>query len=206
MSTQQLSDRCGELGLPIARSVLANFESGRRPTVSVPELLVLAKALDVAPLALVFPVGYETETEALPGRMEHPVTALRWASGEHVLPVRDESEEGAAERWSKTAMYRIRRLLKFREAVDHNKSVALTNWLSVRKAETPESRQAYEQAAQYADSTVRAQEKWIEDARREWEEDGFVLSLPSVYELPRNLVVLPDDLYRPEEDEDTRRP
>ena len=46
MSAQQLADRTAELGAPIPRSVLANLESGRRETVSVAEILVLAAALE----------------------------------------------------------------------------------------------------------------------------------------------------------------
>ncbi|MFD0393285.1 helix-turn-helix domain-containing protein [Streptomyces nogalater] len=48
VSAQQLSERCAELGMPIQRSVLANMESGRRSTVTVAEVLILAAALDVA--------------------------------------------------------------------------------------------------------------------------------------------------------------
>ncbi|MGC9473272.1 helix-turn-helix domain-containing protein [Streptomyces sp. WG4] len=81
MSAQQLSDRCGELGLPIARSVLANFESGRRPTLSVAELLVLAEALGVPPTSLVFPVGYKRSVEVLPGVDCDTYRAANWWAG-----------------------------------------------------------------------------------------------------------------------------
>ena len=64
---QQLADRTAELGMPIPRSVLANLESGRRDTVSVAEVLVLAAALDVAPIELICPVGFDKQTEMLPG-------------------------------------------------------------------------------------------------------------------------------------------
>ncbi|MFG3287216.1 hypothetical protein ACGF3G_00130 [Streptomyces sp. NPDC048179] len=81
MSAQQLSDRCAELGMPIQRSVLANMESGRRSTVTVAEVLVLAAALDVAPAQLVFPVGFEETCEALPERTFEPIDALDWFAG-----------------------------------------------------------------------------------------------------------------------------
>ncbi|MFF1411954.1 helix-turn-helix domain-containing protein [Streptomyces sp. NPDC058289] len=82
MSAQQLADRCAELGMPIARSVLANFESGRRPTLSVAELLIIAQALRVPPVSLVFPVGYEERTEYLPGKKYDTFEAAQWFSGE----------------------------------------------------------------------------------------------------------------------------
>ncbi|MDT0382411.1 helix-turn-helix transcriptional regulator [Streptomyces sp. DSM 42041] len=98
LSAQQLADRCAALGLPLGRSVLANFESGRRPTVSVPELLVLAKALGVPPIALLYPVGHEDRVEALPDRAAPTWEALRWFTGEGPLPT--EQPEGAARPWA----------------------------------------------------------------------------------------------------------
>ncbi|GAA2732434.1 helix-turn-helix transcriptional regulator [Streptomyces nogalater] len=81
VSAQQLSERCAELGMPIQRSVLANMESGRRSTVTVAEVLILAAALDVAPAQLVFPVGYEETCEALPNRTLEPIDAVDWFAG-----------------------------------------------------------------------------------------------------------------------------
>lgn len=77
MSAQQLADRCTELGVPIKRSVLANFESGRRPIVSVPELMVFAEALGVPPIRLLFPLGYQDEVEVLPGKSLDTWEALK---------------------------------------------------------------------------------------------------------------------------------
>lgn len=82
MSAQQLADRTAELGLPIPRSVLANLESGRRETVSIAEILILAAALDVAPIELISPVGFDQQVEMLPGRMIEPLSAMRWFTGE----------------------------------------------------------------------------------------------------------------------------
>jgi transcriptional regulator with XRE-family HTH domain len=82
MSMQQLADRTAELGMPIPQSVLANLESGRRETVSVAEILVLAAALKVSPLELIFPVGFDRQMEVLPGRVIDPLVAMRWFTGE----------------------------------------------------------------------------------------------------------------------------
>ncbi|MFE2866660.1 helix-turn-helix domain-containing protein [Embleya sp. NPDC059259] len=104
MSVQQLSDACSALGLPIARSVLANFEARRRPTVSVAEVLVIARALRVAPALLLFPVGDPTvnEVEFLPGETAGPWEALKWFTGEGRIPIdnlvpRGTVEDGIAE-------------------------------------------------------------------------------------------------------------
>lgn len=83
MSAQQLSDACDGLGHPIARSVLANFESGRRPTVSIAELLVFARALEVPAIELVFPLGREETIGVLPGASADTWDALKWFTGEN---------------------------------------------------------------------------------------------------------------------------
>jgi transcriptional regulator with XRE-family HTH domain len=81
---------CERLGAPqLSVSALANIERGqtaeskrRRRDVSVDELMVLAKALDTAPLLLLFPVGTETAIEYLPGQAVSPWDAAKWFSGE----------------------------------------------------------------------------------------------------------------------------
>jgi transcriptional regulator with XRE-family HTH domain len=87
MSQQQLADRTAELGMPIPRPVLANFERGRRDSVSVAEVLVLAAALGVSPMELICPVGYDDEIELLPARKVDPLQASRWIDGELVVDV-----------------------------------------------------------------------------------------------------------------------
>lgn len=87
MSAQQLADATGTLQHPIARSVIANLESGRRDAVSVAELLVLARALDVAPLLLVFPVGHDPVVEPLPNVVVNTWRAAKWFTGEAPLPL-----------------------------------------------------------------------------------------------------------------------
>lgn len=81
LSAQQLSERCAQVGMPIQRSVLANLESGRRSTVTVAEVLVLAAALRVAPAQLIFPVGYQEKVEVVPGVEDSPYEAVQWLRG-----------------------------------------------------------------------------------------------------------------------------
>ena len=85
LSAQQLSDLTGELGMEVPRSVLANLESGRRDTISAAEVAVLAAALGVSPIELLCPVGWDEQTEILPGRMMDPLSASRWFAGEFRL-------------------------------------------------------------------------------------------------------------------------
>jgi len=92
LSVQKFADICSEeYGLPLKRSVLANFEGGRRPALSVVELLVFARILCVPPTELLFPVGREAETEVLPGMSTDTWGALKWFTGESDrLPQDDE--------------------------------------------------------------------------------------------------------------------
>jgi transcriptional regulator with XRE-family HTH domain len=85
LSAQQLADRTADFGMPVPRNVLANLESGRRDTISVAEVLVLAAVLGVSPMELICPVGYDTEIEILPGRKMDPQQASRWVDGELTL-------------------------------------------------------------------------------------------------------------------------
>lgn len=83
MTAQDLADACEELGHPIPRNVIANWESGRRLTLTVPELIVLARAVDTPPAALVFPLG-GSSVEYLPSERSDPWTAFSWFVGEDV--------------------------------------------------------------------------------------------------------------------------
>jgi transcriptional regulator with XRE-family HTH domain len=67
MSAKQVSDRTIELGAPVSRTVIADLENGRRRYVSTSELLVLAQALNVHPIDLLFPDAGADEAEWLPG-------------------------------------------------------------------------------------------------------------------------------------------
>lgn len=91
MSAQELSDACTALGLPFSRSTIANFESGRRPTLSVAELLVLARALQVPPVLLVFPLGIAEQSEISPGEVVDTWDAAQWWGGDYVEAVPAES-------------------------------------------------------------------------------------------------------------------
>ncbi|AZQ35946.1 XRE family transcriptional regulator [Streptomyces cyaneochromogenes] len=99
ISVQGLADICTEqYGLPIKRSVLANFEGGRRPALSVVELIVIARILRVPPAQLLFPVGLEELTEVLPGQAVDPWAALKWFTGEEDrLPLDKEADRQDAE-------------------------------------------------------------------------------------------------------------
>ncbi|OBJ00360.1 hypothetical protein A5660_25030 [Mycobacterium alsense] len=65
-SAQWLANRTAELGHEVSRSLIADLENGRRRYVTVAELMVLAYALDTAPIALFYPPPYDELIRALP--------------------------------------------------------------------------------------------------------------------------------------------
>jgi transcriptional regulator with XRE-family HTH domain len=68
------------MGFLIPRTTIANIESGRRESVSVQEIAVLAAALDIPPTLLVFDPASD-DVELLPGRSESGIMASEWWSG-----------------------------------------------------------------------------------------------------------------------------
>lgn len=79
LSAQELSAACGRLGFPIPRSTITNLENGRKETVSVQEVTVLALALEVPPVLLLYPLS---EGADVPPDHERPAfNAVQWFSG-----------------------------------------------------------------------------------------------------------------------------
>lgn len=79
MSVQSVADYCtDELGYKMLRTTLANLESGARKNITVAEVSVLAKALGVPPLSLLYPIDEPQEVEVLPGVMKTSWEAWRW--------------------------------------------------------------------------------------------------------------------------------
>ena len=79
---QWLADETERLGYPISRAAIANYESGRKKGLDVAELIVLAEALRVPPLVLLFPQLPDGELEGLPGLSTTAWNAASWFSGE----------------------------------------------------------------------------------------------------------------------------
>ena len=87
-SGTELAERMAEAGMPqFDRGILANFESGRRRSISVDEVLVLALVLDVAPVHLFVPVE---EVRVERGWWTVSAGPVReWVRGNYPLPSQD---------------------------------------------------------------------------------------------------------------------
>lgn len=184
LSAQQLADECAGLGLPIKRSVLANFESGRRTTITLAELLVLARALGVPPILLVFPLGRETTTEVLP-EVERPTWAVaKWFAGEAAFPTAASSgkhdylagEHADVQTYFDTAGA----LMRHRE---HDRLVENLRWALGRvpiiadaaaNAENAEAKSAHEERLVEARAVVAERERLVVEHRRKMWRSGVV--------------------------------
>lgn len=86
VSGRELSERCEALGHPMPRNLIANLESGRKTTIPVHEVVILAQALGVPPIRLLYDVsGEEERVEVLPGLTAPAWSALQWFTGEQPL-------------------------------------------------------------------------------------------------------------------------
>lgn len=77
VSAVKLAARATELGFPIHRVAISKLESGERE-VTVPELIVLAAALNTAPLALLLSGTADEAIEVLPDNKMTNAAAIGW--------------------------------------------------------------------------------------------------------------------------------
>ncbi|MYV52650.1 helix-turn-helix transcriptional regulator [Streptomyces sp. SID3212] len=162
-SAQELADACADLGHPIPRNVIANMESGRRSTLPLVDLIVLAAALDTSPTLLLHPLGYATHIQKLP--FTEPVTtweALLWFTGEASESLGTEDQ-----------------MLRNFRAHQHHQTAALSavrdadyaRW-QARTANTPEKREDAQRKAGHFASEADHHAKRVLNARLFIEEDG----------------------------------
>jgi hypothetical protein len=103
-SAKWLSDRTAELGYRIPHTVISKLDSGHRGDVlSVPELFVLAAALDIPPALLLFPDYPDGTVELLPGFNAWVPAAVDWLSGNAPLPAEIRADSKVAERGASNA-------------------------------------------------------------------------------------------------------
>lgn len=76
LSASALADATGGV---ITRDTIANLESGRKRVLDIAELIVLAKALDVAPVSLLY--ARTNEVEQSPGVVTSGLDATLWFAG-----------------------------------------------------------------------------------------------------------------------------
>lgn len=83
LSAQHLSNRTATLGYEVKRSVIAEMENGKRNTVALADVLVLARALSVPPIALIVPIEHSESFRLLPQNNVDAWSAHDWIIGKN---------------------------------------------------------------------------------------------------------------------------
>ena len=84
-SGQWLSDRTATAGHRVSRTTISELETGKRKHVSTAELSVLAWALGVPPIVLLYPDLPDGVVDVLPDRPVASVAAAAWFAGDRDL-------------------------------------------------------------------------------------------------------------------------
>lgn len=82
LTAAELSGACAALGMEVPSRTITNWETGKRATIAVTDLLVVAEALNVPPISLLFPLGQDDRVEVLPGRDAAMWDAVAWFTDE----------------------------------------------------------------------------------------------------------------------------
>jgi transcriptional regulator with XRE-family HTH domain len=80
VSAVKLAARTKDLGFPIHRVAISKLEAGER-AITVPELVILAAALNTVPLALLLPATADATIQMLPGNEMTGAAAIGWFTG-----------------------------------------------------------------------------------------------------------------------------
>lgn len=116
-SAERLAQEMRAVGVPWQRIVVAKLENGRRPFVTIDELLALAQVLDVAPIDLLLPVDQEARYAATPKTSVQSGVARAWIRGQIPLHGQDsrifysEGPGAAGPTWSAEEIGAMERLL-----------------------------------------------------------------------------------------------
>jgi transcriptional regulator with XRE-family HTH domain len=86
---------CADRGYPdVKEQTIKNWEGGRRASITIADLVVLADVLGVPPVTLLFPLGADATVEVLPDREVSTWEALAWFTGE--APTDQPAPQGSA--------------------------------------------------------------------------------------------------------------
>lgn len=88
LTAQGLSDLTETYGYGVSRNTIASVETGRKELITLKELVTIARALEVAPLALMYPLDVKAQA-SIPADPPTSVPgwhAARWFTGEYALP------------------------------------------------------------------------------------------------------------------------
>ncbi|WP_109523887.1 MULTISPECIES: helix-turn-helix domain-containing protein [Nocardia] len=155
-SGQWLADETASHGHTVSRTTISEIENGKRKDITLAEITILARALGVSPLQLIYPDLAHGEVDALPGVTTNSAEAMRWFAGESVLgsdlTVFDKTATRAMN-WTRT-LYRL--AMQLRGALNFALS------LSDAPNSTPED---FDRASTRVEDYRHQLEQWVEMMR-----------------------------------------
>ncbi|MGW5376234.1 hypothetical protein ACWESM_12380 [Nocardia sp. NPDC003999] len=114
-SAAKLADRSARYGYALTKAQISDLELGRKKTVTLAELIVLAATLGVPPVQLIYPELPDGEVEVWPGFGTTSVTAAQWFSGE--ITARDIADVPLTEKSTNSRISAAREYERLKEAV-----------------------------------------------------------------------------------------
>jgi transcriptional regulator with XRE-family HTH domain len=170
----------GELGQPLGITGLSKIENGKRG-VDLDELVAMAKALGVPPLALLFPLGHERLIELFPGVSVQTWDAAKWFSGEahfpgsdddvgETAPARFREQDRLVLEWARLNVMAMESRRKFHEEADR-----------------PDRQEVWQEQAEWADNAANSLGDQLRRHRSYMRKDGL-----DPGPLPRQLAHLED--------------
>ncbi|WP_280487550.1 helix-turn-helix domain-containing protein [Nocardia farcinica] len=114
-SGQWLADETASHGHAISRTTISELENGKRKDVTLAEITVLARALRVSPIQMIYPDLADGPTEIWPNVTATSFEAAQWFSGE--LRASDIEESEAAHDSDNAKVQMSRRLARLRQNV-----------------------------------------------------------------------------------------
>ncbi|MFD6515186.1 helix-turn-helix domain-containing protein [Rhodococcus sp. NPDC060176] len=118
MSAVQLADRCKRLGFPISRVAISKIENGSREgKLDLAEILTLARALSIPPIAVIYPGLVDEVVEPAPGGVRvRSGEAAQWFWGQSGLwDVVSDEETLKDQKWAVREQEGIHKMALVRE-------------------------------------------------------------------------------------------
>ncbi len=167
----ELSERLTALGHPIPVLGLRRIEKGER-RVDIDELAALARALEVPPLTLIFPIGAADRIEILPGQVHDVWPAAMWFTSEGPFP--GDLKYADFNAWQRAG--EPVRLFREHERLLQELQIELmhvaTDRDSVGEATSDDQRATAQRILDETERRVRACQKALLDHRREMRQRG----------------------------------
>lgn len=159
LSAAKLAERTTLCGFSLTKAQVSDLELGRKKTVTVAELVVLAMALGVPPVELLYPDLPHGPVDVWPQVEVPSIAAVQWFSGE--VPAQSIAEHSLAQGGSNLRVQLSRRYVRAKQLV----SGAAHKWTESQAS--PDRAELSKETAALGLSEARAKLQEVSDQIRE---------------------------------------